>query len=43
MLEAEVQPKELENIAQTVAAGLVTPAPGVHDGAQGQQGIGIVP
>ena len=26
-LEAEIQPEELDNIAQTVAAGLVTPAP----------------
>ena len=39
-LEAEIQPEELDNIAQTVAAGLVTPAPGLHAG-QSQQGIGM--
>lgn len=33
-LEAEIQP-ELETIAQTVAAGLVTPAPGLHGASQG--------
>ena len=39
-LEAEIQPEELDDIAQTVAAGLVTPAPGLHVG-QGQQGTGV--
>lgn len=40
-LEAEIQPAELENVAQAVAAGLVTPAPGLHGNAQGQQGVGV--
>ena len=34
-LEAEIQPEELEDIAQTVAAGLVTPAPGLQGSGQG--------
>ena len=39
-LEAEIQPEELDDIAQTVAAGLVTPAPGLHI-SQNQQGTGV--
>lgn len=39
-LEAEIQPEKLENVAQTVAAGLATPAPGLHGGGH-QQGVGV--